>query len=170
MIRRHPHVFGEATVKSTGEVLINWEEIKQQEVESDPETESYLAGIPLALPALVRADKVQSKAARVGFDWPSVEGVKQKVREEFGELEEALNQGDKAAILEELGDVLFSVVNLARVLKIDAEGALSRTIDKFIRRFNYIEQKGSEAGKKLRQMSLERWIFGGRGKLKKILD
>ncbi|MFA7468934.1 MAG: nucleoside triphosphate pyrophosphohydrolase [Desulfotomaculaceae bacterium] len=171
MIRRHPHVFGEEKVKSTGEVLINWEEIKQQEAKADPETESYLAGIPSALPALVRADKVQSKAARVGFDWPSVEGVKQKVREEFGELEEALNQGDQAAIFEELGDLFFSIVNLARYLKVDSEGALSRTIDKFIRRFNYIEQKGSEAGKKLREMSLEEMDFWWEeAKLKKILD
>lgn len=156
MIRRHPHVFGEEKVKTTGEVLVNWEEIKRQEArDDDQEIESYLAGVPLAMPALLRASKIQSKASRVGFDWPSIEGVKSKVCEEFGELEEALARRDQEGVFEELGDLLFAVVNLARYLKIDPEGALSRTIDKFIQRFNYIEKKGIETGRELLQMSLE---------------
>jgi tetrapyrrole methylase family protein/MazG family protein len=151
MIRRHPHVFGEVQVESAGEVLVNWEEIKRQEAK---ERKSYLAGVPRAIPALLRANKIQSKAARVGFDWPSIDGVWNKVNEELGELEEAQACQDQEGIFEELGDLLFAVVNLARFLSMDPEAALSKTVDKFIRRFNYIEKKGIETGKELLQMSL----------------
>ena len=157
MIRRHPHVFGEDKVQTSGEVLVNWEQIKRQE---SAETGPYLAGIPRALPALLRAQKVQAKATRVGFDWPSIEGVWAKVKEELKELVEALAHSDPEKMQEELGDLLFAVVNLGRFINIDAETALSRTIDKFIRRFNYIEKRGAEEGKDLLQMSLQemdRW-------------
>jgi tetrapyrrole methylase family protein/MazG family protein/ATP diphosphatase len=143
LVRRHPHVFGDAAAKDAVEVLKNWEQIKAQEKGN----RGLIEGVPRALPALVRAQRVGEKVARVGFDWPSIEGPRAKVGEELAELDAALASGDLGKVEEELGDVLFSLVNLARHVKtpdsggIDAEGALRRTIDKFVRRFGHVEQR-----------------------------
>jgi len=138
MVRRHPHVFGDVTVRDAGEVLLNWDVIKQQEYGS--ERLSVLDGIPKGLPSLMRAYKLQAKAAKVGFDWDNIQPVWDKIQEELTELRSACTTGQTADMEGELGDVLFSVVNLARFLKIDAEVALNVTNNKFIRRFSYIEQ------------------------------
>lgn len=138
MIRRHPHVFGDTTVRDAGEVLLNWDAIKQQEYGS--ERPSVLDGIPKGLPSLMRAYKLQHKAAKVGFDWDSIPPVWDKIEEELLELKAACEQGKVADMEGELGDVLFSVVNLARFLHIDAEVALNITNNKFLRRFSYIEK------------------------------
>lgn len=137
MIRRHPHVFGDTTVRDAGEVLLNWDAIKQREYGS--ERPSVLDGIPKGLPSLMRAYKLQSKAAKVGFDWDSIPPVWDKIEEELLELKAACVQGQFADMEGELGDVLFSIVNLARFLHIDAEVALNITNNKFLRRFSYIE-------------------------------
>ncbi|MBU1429471.1 nucleoside triphosphate pyrophosphohydrolase [Myxococcota bacterium] len=135
MERRHPHVFGELTVTSVEEVRGIWDSIKQAEGR-----ESALDGVPRALPALSRAARIGDKAASVGFDWPDIEGVVDKAHEELAELAEARATGDAAAIEDELGDVLFSLVNLARHLKVDPEGALRRSTAKFERRFREMER------------------------------
>lgn len=143
LVRRHPHVFGEATARDADEVLRNWEQLKLKE-KGD---RGVLAGIPRSLPALVRAQRVGEKVARVGFDWPTIQGSRAKVDEELGELDAAIEKGDVDAIESELGDVFFALVNLARHVKtkdgggIDAEGALRRTIDKFTRRFDTVEKR-----------------------------
>lgn len=137
MVRRHPHVFGDITVRDAGEVVLNWDAIKRQEYGS--ERPSVLDGIPKGLPSLMRAYKLQSKAAKVGFDWDSIPPVWDKIEEELLELKAAHAQGQVADMEGELGDVLFSVVNLARFLHIDAEVALNSTNNKFLRRFSYIE-------------------------------
>ena len=137
MVRRHPHVFGDITVRDAAEVLLNWDAIKQQEYGS--ERPSVLDGIPKGLPSLMRAYKLQSKAAKVGFDWDSVPPVWDKIEEELMELKVACAQGQVADMEGELGDVLFSLVNLARFLHLDAEVALNTTNNKFCRRFSYIE-------------------------------
>jgi tetrapyrrole methylase family protein/MazG family protein/ATP diphosphatase len=143
LVRRHPHVFGDAAAKDAAEVLRNWEQIKAKE-KAD---RGLIEGVPRSLPALVRAQRVGEKVARVGFDWPSIVGVRAKIAEELGELDAALAEGDLGKIEEELGDVLFSLVNLARHVKtpdsggIDAEGALRMTIDKFVRRFAHVEKR-----------------------------
>jgi tetrapyrrole methylase family protein/MazG family protein len=143
MIRRHPHVFGDDSADTSGEVLKKWEEIKRQE-KSDrgvsPAT-SLLDGVPQGLPALLKANRLGTKAARVGFDWERPESALEKVDEELGELRQALKSGDPAAAREEIGDLLFAVVNVARKLDIEPEGALSGTNLKFTRRFGWIEQE-----------------------------
>jgi len=136
LIRRHPHVFGDLQVDSTSEVLTNWEDIKAKEKKK----ESIFEDIPKSLPALMRAEKIQRKAARVGFDWSSIEGAWLKVKEELSELEEAVVLGEDIKIKEELGDLFFAIVNVCRFLDIDAEEALQNTNIKFIKRFFYIEQ------------------------------
>lgn len=138
LIRRHPHVFGDVNVKDAGEVLINWEAIKRAEKK---DRTSVLDGIPKDLPALMSAYKLQHKAAKVGFDWPDIDPVWDKLEEELRELEEAIADGKVEKIEGELGDVLFTVVNIARFLKIDAEVALTGTNRKFKKRFSYIEAK-----------------------------
>jgi len=138
MVRRHPHVFGDISVRDAGEVVLNWDAIKQQEYGS--ERPSVLDGIPKGLPSLMRAYKLQGKAAKVGFDWETIQPVWDNIQAELTELKSACAQGEISDIEGELGDVLFSVVNLARFLKIDAEVALNVTNNKFIRRFSYIEQ------------------------------
>ena len=143
LVRRHPHVFADATAKDADEVLRNWEQLKLKE-KGD---RGVLAGIPRSLPALVRAQRVGEKVARVGFDWPTIQGSRAKVDEELGELDAALAKGDVDAIEAELGDVFFALVNLARHVKtkdgggVDAEGALRRTIDKFTKRFDVVETR-----------------------------
>ncbi len=139
LIRRHPHVFGDTEVSGTKEVLENWESIKRAE-QGKEDRKSILDGIPAHFPALLKAQKIQNKAARVGFDWPEKGPVLDKVEEEFAEFREALESGDMDHAEDELGDILFSMVNVARHHGISAEDALRRTIGKFTKRFNAIEE------------------------------
>ncbi|MFN8627379.1 MAG: nucleoside triphosphate pyrophosphohydrolase [Candidatus Binatia bacterium] len=139
MIRRHPHVFGDAQVKDSEEVLRNWTRIKAEE-RRDRVDRSTVSGVPRALPALLRSHRLSEKAAGVGFDWAHASEVLEKAREEFGELEAAIRQGEPSAVEAELGDLLFALTSLARHLGIHAEDALHRASDRFIRRFRYIEQ------------------------------
>ena len=152
LIYRHPHVFGDVKVKDSAEVLTNWDELKRKEKEQQTVT-SVLDSVARSLPALWRAEKIQSKAAKVGFDWPDVSGALQKLEEEVGELREAVENNTNYS--EELGDVLFSAVNTARFLKVDPEEALGNTCDKFIGRFSYVEKAAAEEGRALEDMSLE---------------
>lgn len=131
MVRRHPHIF-------EGAEKIDWEELKAAERQEKP-NERTLSGIALALPALMRAEKLSKRAAKVGFDWPDTKGVTDKIEEELDEVKAALGSGDASAIEDEIGDLLFAVTNLARKTGIDPENALRRTNDKFTRRFEYIE-------------------------------
>jgi MazG family protein len=139
MVHRHPHVFADAAVGSAREALHQWEAIKQRDAEQAGNRRSVLAGVPRALPALLRAQRLQSKAARVHFDWPDAAAAWHKVHEEVGETTEALASGDRDRIREELGDVLFSVVNVARLSGLDAEDVLREATDKFHRRFTDME-------------------------------
>ncbi len=160
MLRRHPHVFGTTHVSNSQEVLINWDKIKAQEQGEQTKKPSYIGNIPRALPALLRAEKVQAKAARVGFDWPDYTGALDKVYEELKEVLQALENRQAAAVAEEVGDLLFAVVNLARLLHVEAEWSLTCTTDKFIKRFQYIEQQALQNGQELSQLTLEqmdRW-------------
>ncbi len=154
MVLRHPHVFGEETVKNSGEVLDNWEKIKKKEQGLTSITEE-LRHIAKVLPGLMRAEKVQRKASKVGFDWKKVEDVFEKVSEEFNEVKNVYNGNDKAKIQEEIGDLLFSVVNAARFLDIDSEVAVNYTTDKFIQRFEYIENYAVQNGINLEDMDLQ---------------
>jgi MazG family protein len=137
LVTRHPHVFGDMDAKTADEVLANWERIKAQEKKG----RGLLSGVPRSLPALNRAQRIGEKVHRVGFDWPDARGSREKVTEELGELDRAIESGDAAAIEEEMGDVLFALVNLSRHVKVDAEGALRRTIDKFTKRFAHVEAR-----------------------------
>lgn len=152
LIRRHPHVFGEANADNADAVLVQWDAIKQQEKGNAPKP--YLHGITQGLPALMRAQKLQKKAAKVGFDWPDIAPVFGKIREEAAELEEAVASGDAAALQHELGDLLFSVVNLARKLGVDAESALAATNERFTRRFDAVERQILAQGKALTDATL----------------
>lgn len=143
LVRRHPHVFADAHAESADEVLRNWERIKAKE-KGEGGPKGVLDGVPRALPALTRAQRVGEKVARVGFDWEDAAGSREKVREELGELDQALAAGDADAVEAELGDVLFALVNLARHAEVDAEAALRRTIDKFQRRFAHVERRVRE--------------------------
>jgi MazG family protein len=140
LVRRHPHVFGDTTVEGSEEVLKNWERIKAEEKKDRP----VLGGVPRALPALQRAQRMSEKVSRVGFDWPDGRGSRQKVAEELAELDHALASGDKAHMEAELGDVLFALVNLARHHGLDAETALRGTADRFARRFGHVENRVKE--------------------------
>lgn len=140
MTRRHPHVFADATVADSKEVLQNWEIIKAKERKD----RGILEGLPRSLPALVRALRIGEKVSRVGFDWPSVDGSRAKVTEEIGELDEALASKDADRIEAELGDVLFALVNLARHVGVDPEAALRRTSDEFTARFGHVETRVRE--------------------------
>jgi len=152
LIRRHPHVFGNVEVSSTGEVLKNWEAIKKIE----KKRRKYLVDdIPDALPALFRAEKIQRRVARAGFDWTDMNPVLDKVEEEFREFREAVHNNNAAEAEEELGDILFALVNVARHRNICAEDALRLTIKKFARRFSYIEDRYTELGKDIHKASLE---------------
>lgn len=153
MIRRHPHVFGDVTVSGADEVVRNWDAIKKTE-HGHQEPTSVLAGVPADLPALLRARKTQSKAARVGFDWPVVEQAMAKIPEELAELTAAYASGDRDTIEDELGDLLFAVVNVSRFLEVDPEGALARTTRKFSNRFRHIEETARQAGRRLEDMTL----------------
>lgn len=156
MLRRHPHVFADADYASEEELHAAWEAEKEKEREHTSKGASgVLDGVARALPALTRAAKLQKRAARVGFDWPDTQGVLEKCREEFQELEEAQQQKDAAAIAEEFGDLLFSMVNLSRHLKLDAEQCLRQANDKFARRFQHMEQLLHSREQTLEQLSLE---------------
>ncbi len=153
MLRRHPHVFGDEQQRAAGKVDGSWEEIKELE-RSDSDDPSALAGIARALPALKRAQKLGKRAARVGFDWPDRRGVHLKIHEELDELEQAVGTRDAGNIEEEVGDLLFAVVNLARHLDIDPEKALSGANVKFERRFREMEGVTAESGRDIKDLSL----------------
>lgn len=155
MVRRHPHVFGDRAVGSSKEALAQWEAIKQAEATRNGKTRSVLDGVPRSLPALLRAQRTQAKAARVGFDWNSAEAAWQKVREEVRELDEALGRGDRGRIQEELGDLLFSLVNVARLIDMDAEDSLQQAVQKFRRRFTEMETEITAGGASLSETRLE---------------
>src|SRR5213080_2194093 len=144
LVRRHPHVFGTSDARDSGAVLKQWEAIKREEKKADSH---YLASLPKALPALMRAQKAQSKAARVNFDWTEVRDVIAKVEEEVREIQDAITSQDREMIADEIGDVLFAVVNLARKCKIDAESALQAATDKFVERFNQLEDELKTRGR-----------------------
>lgn len=155
MIRRHPHVFGDAKVASAGEQTVAWEEHKRQE-RAARSGGGVLDDVPMALPALVRAVKLQKRAATVGFDWRERAPIMRKLHEEIGELEEALGAGAPASKLaDELGDMLFVCANIARHLGVDPEEALRGTNAKFVRRFAHVEAKIAESGRKLGEATLE---------------
>jgi len=154
LISRHPHVFGELKVETAEKVLINWEEIKREEKEEKSYTESLMR-IPKQLPALMKSYKIQEKAAKAGFDWDNVHGAMEKVSEELQELNLALENNKNDEIYEEIGDLIFAVVNVARFLDVRPELALNNTIDKFISRFKYIEESSGKNGRKLETMTLE---------------
>ena len=154
MIRRHPHVFAGTKIDSVQDVKTNWDRIKR-EVEHKGESDSILSGVPKAFPALTRAQTITQKAAAVGFDWPDIDGVLEKVEEELSELKTALTSKDKKAITAEIGDLLFSVVNLSRFAGVNAEEALRGTVEKFIKRFSHIELKLKAARRSLESATLE---------------
>lgn len=157
LIRRHPHVFGNVQVDGTSAVLRNWEAIKQTEKKTnaaDGQPRSALDGVPAALPALLRAQRMQSKASRRGFDWPDVSGVEAKLIEERSELEAARAAGNPEAIRHEVGDLIFSVVNLCRFLKVDAEEALQEASNRFRSRFQEVERRVSAEGRDMKDCSM----------------
>lgn len=153
MIERHPHVFGEVKADTSAEVLENWDVIKKRTKKQKSQTESMLS-IPREFPALMRADKVQKKAAKVGFDWDNADGAFDKVAEELGELKTAVANGDKDNMREELGDLLFSVVNVSRFIGVDSEEALTGSTDKFIDRFSKVEKMAEEQGMNMKETEL----------------
>lgn len=155
LVRRHPHVFGDVRVENADEVLRNWDAIKRGEKGAETETpKSAVDGVPRHLPALLKADRVQTRAARIGFDWNETHEVVAKLDEEIVELKEALATGDRARMREELGDVLFTLVNLSRFIETDAETALHATTAKFIRRFQAVERKARERNLRLSECGL----------------
>jgi MazG family protein len=153
LIRRHPHVFASSDVRDTQGVIKQWEAIKHEEKSGG--NDHYLASLPAALPALVRAQKAQKKAARVNFDWTELSDVVAKVDEELAEAKEAIASRDAEATVDEIGDLLFAVVNLARKSGLDAETALQRATDKFVSRFNRVEDELRARGQKLGEVGLE---------------
>ncbi len=152
LIFRHPHVFGEVKADDAHQVEQNWEDIKLKERGGN---RTVMAGVPSALPALIKACRIQEKAANVGFDWEKPEQVWEKVREEIEETGAAIADGNHTDIEAEFGDLLFSVINAARLYKVNPENALERTNRKFLARFNFIEQKVTESGRGLRELGLD---------------
>lgn len=150
LINRHPHIYGDVKVNDAEDVKRNWEQIKMKEGKK-----SVLSGVPQSLPAVVKAARIQEKAKQVGFEWDNREDVWKKVQEETGELLEAVQSGKNEAIEEEFGDLLFSLINYARFLQVDAEAALERTNKKFMYRFQEMEKMAAEKGLQLVNMSLE---------------
>jgi tetrapyrrole methylase family protein / MazG family protein len=155
MTRRHPHVFADAEVADAREALNQWERIKRAEGDSDGSSKSALDGVPKSLPSLLRAQRLQVKAGRVGFDWPTWRDAWNKVREEMAETDEAMAQGDASRVRAELGDVLFSLVNVARLLDIDAEDSLRQAADTFTRRFKEVEAAMRAEGRQVDEASAE---------------
>jgi len=152
IIRRHPHVFGDVEVEGVHGVLANWEKLKEKERGKKKDGKGLLDGVPLALPALSQAQEYQDRAARVGFDWPEIEGVLEKIAEEVEEIKRAKNETELAA---EIGDLFFALVNLARWKKVDAESVLRETNMKFKKRFAYVEQGARKQGRDLSALSLD---------------
>ena len=158
MVRRHPHVFGDEKFADSQELLRNWEDIKAAEkkaIGKKNDRKSLLDGVPPTLPALYTCYQMTSKAARVGFDWPDLAAVRDKMDEEFKEVEGAVASGDTKAVQEEVGDLLFVAVNVARTLEIDPETALAAANDKFAKRFRRVEQHFEAGGRRLKEVSLE---------------
>ncbi len=152
LIYRHPHVFGDTVAETAGEVCKNWEQLKIKEKDGN---KSILSGVPSSMPSLIKAFRMQEKAANVGFDWNKKEEVWEKVREEIAEVEAEMKRGDKENCEKEFGDLLFSLVNAARIYDINPDNALELTNDKFRRRFNYVEEHSIGNGRNLKDMSLE---------------
>lgn len=152
MVSRHPHVFGDAKFETPEEVTKQWQDRKKEEGKLK---DSALEGVPKELPSLLRAHRLQSRAAKVGFDWAKVEDVFGKLDEELKEFKEALEKKDKKEIEDELGDIFFVLVNISRFIGVNAEEALRKTISKFISRFRYIEMKAADEGRQLADMTLE---------------
>jgi len=152
LIFRHPHVFGSVDASDAHQVELNWEQIKLKEKEGN---KTVLAGVPKSLPALIKSYRIQEKAANVGFDWEERSQVWDKVREEINEFGAEIESSDSDRMEEEFGDLMFSLINVARLYRINPENALERTNQKFIRRFNYVEQSAKSAGKALKDMSLQ---------------
>jgi len=152
LIFRHPHVYGEVVVANSDEVKENWEELKLKEKGGN---KRVLSGVPAALPALIKANRIQDKAASIGFDWEERSQVWDKVREELAEFQQEVENKNKDKMEAEFGDLFFSLINAARLYKIDAENALERTNAKFIKRFNYLEDKTLRQGRNLHDMTLD---------------
>ena len=152
LIYRHPHVFGEVVAETAGEVCKNWEQLKLKEKDGN---KSLVSGVPSSMPSLIKAFRMQEKAANVGFDWSRKEEVWAKVREEIAEVETEMQRGDKVNMEKEFGDLLFSLVNASRLYGINPDNALELTNDKFRRRFNYVEACSIKQGRNLRDMSLQ---------------
>ena len=151
LIFRHPHVFGDAKAETAGQVVENWEQLKLKEKGGN---KTVLSGVPQALPSLIKAYRIQDKARNVGFDWEERSQVWEKVKEEIAEFQAEVEQMDQAKAEQEFGDVLFSLINAARLYKINPDNALERTNQKFIRRFNYVEQHSIRQGRPLKEMTL----------------
>ncbi|HAD98211.1 MAG TPA: nucleoside triphosphate pyrophosphohydrolase, partial [Cryomorphaceae bacterium] len=149
LIDRHPHIYGDVKVSGEDEVKSNWEKLKLKEGKK-----SVLEGVPRSLPAMVKATRIQEKARGIGFEWEETSQVWDKVHEELGELREEVEQGDAEKTEQEFGDLLFSLINLGRFLKVDPESALERTNKKFIKRFTYLEQESAKQGRQLSDMTL----------------
>ena len=149
LIHRHPHIYGDVKVENEEDVKKNWEALKLKEGKK-----SVLSGVPKGLPALVKAQRIQDKVAGVGFDWEAPAQVKEKVQEEWNELKAEIEKGDQDAMEAEFGDLLFSLINYARFLKINPDTALERTNQKFTKRFSYLEAKAQAMGKSLHEMTL----------------
>lgn len=161
LISRHPHIYGDVIVADEEEVKRNWENLKLKEGKT-----SVLEGVPKSLPALVKASRIQDKVAGVGFDWEEPQQVFEKLQEELGELQHEINENNQEKIEAEFGDVLFSMINYARYLKVNPENALERTNKKFIKRFQYLEGKAKEMNKSLKDMTLaEMDVFWNEAKL-----
>ncbi len=151
LIFRHPHVYGTTHIDGTDDILKNWEELKLKEKGGN---KTVLSGVPSTLPALIKAFRIQEKTSNVGFDWDNTEDVWNKVKEEIAEVENEIKQGNSQNIEKEFGDLIFSIVNTARHYGVNPENALEKTNQKFITRFNYIESKVTEQGRKLKEMTL----------------
>ena len=151
LIFRHPHVFGEAQAETAAQVVENWEQLKLKEKGGN---KTVLSGVPAALPSLIKAYRIQDKARNVGFDWEERSQVWEKVKEEIREFQAEVEQMDKEKAEQEFGDVLFSLINAARLYKINPDNALEHTNQKFIRRFNYVEQHSIRQGRSLKEMTL----------------
>ncbi len=151
LVYRHPHIFGDVEVKDAKEVEENWEQLKLKEKDGN---RSVLEGVPMSLPALIKANRIQDKARGVGFDWEEREQVWDKVEEEYDELKHEIMEGNNDKMEDEFGDLLFSLINAARLYDINPENALERTNRKFIQRFNYLEEKTIKQGRSLKDMSL----------------
>lgn len=154
LIIRHPHVFGDVTAEDSETVLKNWDAIKMQ-TKSQKSNSEVMHSVSPALPALIRADKVQNKARKIGFDFPDVNSALDKLTEEIAELKEAISKGENTQVQAELGDVLFSAVNVGRLMKVDSEKALSDTTERFIGRFEGMEKLAAEKGLDINSLSLE---------------